>query len=315
MNRIALTALVLTLTAGCTEAGEEGVLRFIGEDGIIDAWADMAAGTKVTVNVFNANTPEGEESDGLVVSAAEVDDTGVASVLGVSDNTVRLEVRSAGTSRLSVTTDVGDDWVEFTSVEPVVVLDEDGTGSVYETLHVVVGGQAPVPYELESSTGEDLLGGGLGGFLLDGEVEGSLEPAASEATVLVTFTAAGEGEVIHPSASAGRSVKAVDPSELASIALNAVRFTGESSEVEGITTTTDDLIMITPAGALADGTEVLGVDTLAEIKSADEAVCTIVKETFLSVEVWMVSLEGAGACEITATLGELTDTVSFTITE
>ena len=315
MNRIATAAILLALTAGCTEGGEEGVLSFIGEAGLIDSWDDFAVGTEVTVNVFGGTVDsEGERPD-VVVTEATVDDTQLATVLGMADNTIQLDVVGAGTTRLDVSTDVGDDWVEITAVEPVVVLDEDGTGIALAPMTVVVGGKAPVPYSLQSSTGDDLLGGGLSGFDFDGELVGTLLPSAADTVVFVEISAAGEGSVIHPSAQGARSVTAVEQSEVASITLGAERLTGDSSEVDGITTVKEDLIMLLPAGALADGTEVAGVDSLLDIQSAEPSVCTVGIQTFFSTEVLMVSLEGAGTCELTATLGELTDTVTFTVTE
>lgn len=320
MRRIALVGLALFAATGCTVEGEAGVLSFIGEDGLIDAWKDMAVGTQVRVHVYDANyeTPsddteaEGSAAD-VVVLDASVDNSTVAAVASFEDNDVLLDVTGVGDAFLSVSADIGDDRVAFEAREPVVVLDADSQGEALDPLTMVAGGQVTVPYLLEDAAGNSLLGSGLDGFTLSEGAVGELRSLTASAAVVVELTEPGSAEVGHALATGTRSVTAVALSEVASLDLNAEVMGGDAPLSEGATLTTDDAILLLPEAALADGTLVSGAASLIEVSIEDETVCSAEAGEILGIELTIVSLDAPGTCSLTATLGELSDGFSVEV--
>lgn len=320
---LALASVTALVVWGCLPAETEGKsgnfsFAYVMPDSIAGTGLStpIAVGARMDLNVF--------ENDGnrtpVTVGSATTANTAVLDVVDTGGDVVTVEAKSAGTTELTVSASGGSDSVDLLTAElgsasltlPRLLGNPDEADVVF-----LVGGTSTWGLRLEDGSGNKLVGYGLDVVSFNPESSGGVVASQDVEHVKIRIDAAGSVGV-QPSNGQEIVVEAVDPSEVTELTIDDGD-NDPSNPLPELGVEQQKILFVSTA--LSDGRRGIGIDGVVNLVSGSPDVCDVsldIGSDFLEQltdDSFLVTAKTAGECQINATLGSLSATVSMTITQ
>lgn len=302
-------SLLLSMVAACdtVDAGKNDILAFqwdVESQLIPPSFAtNLAAGTRAGVRVLASET----DTTGVNVIHAESSNPAVVEVQGTAGNIITLEGIAPGTAEISVRSVGGDDVFDV-SVSALGLIDLDHPGAVAAEADAkgMVGGTARFRMVLKDASGGILIGQGEAvedGITVDPSNALQLGANQEVGSLALTFSAPGTFTLT------GTGDTALTMDVVADADVTALEWTG----LDNLTLPVGASSVGYLRGVTGEGDKVVGVAALATVTSSAPQICSITPNVRLGEGVYTIRGVSAGACQITASLGERADTAPVTI--
>lgn len=301
--RLALVlALAISAPTACdqTVSGKSGVLSFrydVDDQLFPPALTTAAAATMlVDVEVFGPKQSAGSNEAAPVIEASSADPT-VADVVATQGNRVTIRAKVSGRTEITVRSTLGDDAFDL-DVATLAKVDLMAPGVIAPdnpASKALSGGTARFFAHLRDGSNRSLVG--YGALTITADPAGAATfPEATEIG-MVPIRLTGEGLVtLQAMGDDPLSIEVVPQSEITGLVLKGPDTVG--------TVMVDSPLIAVLRGQTADGSEVVGVASVASVITPNPANCIITPALKLGEGAYEIRGKAVGTCRVEASLGE-----------
>ncbi len=312
LSRLALLVPLFTLACDATVAGNNDVLRFRydADDNFLPVAFSTPIGAGLAANVEVFVDPDGNggspEQAATVIDASSSNAAAIT-VVATQSNVITLLAHDPGTASITVETVRGTDVFDVTVVA-VAKVDISHPGVIASDnppSKGIVGGTARFIVSLKTSSNQAAVGIGQLAAVSDPTTAMAVLEAEHIGFLPVRFIAPGTAALIG-TGDEPLAIEIVADADVTALDLNVANV---DRAIVGVN------VAAVLRGLTLANEKVVGVASLAQVSSADEAICTIVPNDQLGEGAYLVVPKAAGTCRVSATLGARGDSTELTVYE